>query len=152
METKKGFFGNIKDWVRKANQNQPAVWIQDSGISVVDGAFDGDKANEAAPNDKHIEESSKKPTTKRKSCGKKNADGPSLSSGLDELWIAAKESKGKKNLKESQVWVDDELYRKIEMLNLKSGKPVPTKHIVNAILQMFIDENNVVIAKRLKGK
>lgn len=66
--------------------------------------------------------------------------------GLNSLWEAAKTSKAKKS-KESQVWIDDELYRKIEMLNLKNGKPVPTKHIVNAILQIYLNEHKTEISK-----
>lgn len=58
----------------------------------------------------------------------------------DKLWKAAAASKEKKP-KEKQVWLDENLYRKIEMLNLKNGKKVPTKHVVNAIIKMFLDEN-----------
>lgn len=48
---------------------------------------------------------------------------------------------------QTQVWLDSELYRKIEMFNLKCGKPVPIKHVINAILQMFLDEHKAEIAK-----
>ena len=91
-----------------------------------------------------------KPTTKHQERSRKAANKSPSPSGLDGLWSAAKASKAKKNLKESQVWVDDELYRKIELLNLKSGKPVPTKHIVNAILRMFMDEHKTEIQKAAK--
>ncbi|WP_223929348.1 hypothetical protein [Prevotella lacticifex] len=43
----------------------------------------------------------------------------------DILWRTAAASKAKKP-KETQVWLDNDLYRKIEMLNIKHGKPVPT--------------------------
>lgn len=137
---RKDFFGNIKDRVRKANHNQPAVWVQDSGTSI-DGVIEVDNTVEPASIDKPVVESSKKPTTKHQERSRKAANKSPSPSGLDGLWSAAKASKAKKNLKESQVWVDDELYRKIELLNLKGGKPVPTKHIVNAILRMFMDEH-----------
>lgn len=69
--------------------------------------------------------------------------------GLDSLWEIAKASKAKKP-KESQVWIDCELYRKIEMLNLKCGKPVPTKHVVNAILKLYLDGHKAEISKASK--
>ena len=71
--------------------------------------------------------------------------------GLDSLWETAKSSKSKKP-KESQVWIDGELYRKIEMLNIKHGKPVPTKHVVNAFLCMFIAEHKLEFSKTSRGK
>lgn len=70
---------------------------------------------------------------------------------VNGLWEAAK-AKRQKKPKESQVWIDSELYREIEMLNLKNGKPVPTKHLVNAILKMFLDANNAELAKTKKDK
>lgn len=72
-------------------------------------------------------------------------------SGLEDLWKIAKASKAKKDLKESQVWIDAGLYQKIGLLNLKTGKPVPTKHVVNAILQMFFDEHKGEITKVMKS-
>lgn len=69
--------------------------------------------------------------------------------GLNNLWEAAKTSKAKKP-KESQVWIDSELYREIEMLNLKNGKPVPTKHVVNAILKLYLNEHKAEISKASK--
>lgn len=75
----------------------------------------------------------------------------SEASGLEGLWNVAKVSKAKKDLKESQVWIDAGLYQKIGLLNLKRGKPVPTKHVVNAILQMFFDEHKVEITKVMKS-
>lgn len=68
---------------------------------------------------------------------------------LETLWDAARVSKTKK-LKEddqTQVWLDSELHRKIEMLNLKCGKPAPTKHVINAILTLFLDAHKSEIAK-----
>ncbi len=58
---------------------------------------------------------------------------------LSDLWHAASVTKAGK-FAESQVWIDKELYRQIEAFNLRCGKPVPTKHVVNAILKMFMDE------------
>lgn len=142
-------FRNIKEKVRKTNQSSTPVWMQNSEV-VVDGDIDVDKANEPSSIDSQVVESPKKPTTRRKASGRKNGEESSSSRGLDELWNAAKTSKSKKGLKESQVWVDDELYRKIELLNLKSGKPVPTKHIVNAILQLYLDEHKTEISKASK--
>jgi hypothetical protein len=51
---------------------------------------------------------------------------------------------------ESQVWIDKELYRHIEAFNLRCGKSVPTKHVVNAILRMFMDEHKTEIQKAVK--
>lgn len=68
---------------------------------------------------------------------------------LAGLWSAAAASKAKKP-KEAQVWLDNDLYRRIETINLKHGKPVPTKHLVNAILKMFLDEHKAEIAKSMK--
>lgn len=100
----------------------------------------------------------KKPSTKQKSeeAKQKAKVTPSSSSAdnskadkepsspvgsLEALWNAAKASKTKKLKEEdqTQVWLDSELYRKIEMFNLKCGKPVPIKHVVNAILTLFLD-------------
>lgn len=69
--------------------------------------------------------------------------------GLNSLWKAAKTSKAKKP-KESQVWIDSELYREIEILNLKNGKPVPTRHLVNAILQLYLNERKAEVSKAFK--
>lgn len=62
------------------------------------------------------------------------------SDSLSALWHAASASKAGK-FAESQVWIDRGLYHQIEAFNLKCGKPVPTKHVVNAILRMFMDEH-----------
>lgn len=101
------------------------------------------------------EDSTDKPEKKRTSKGstkKESAKGASKGStpsspagsenkenGLNSLWEAAKTSKAKKP-KESQVWIDSELYREIEILNLKNGKPAPTKHLVNAILKLYLEK------------
>lgn len=69
--------------------------------------------------------------------------------GFADLWSAAAASKAKKP-KESQVWLDNDLYRRIETINLKHGKPVPTKHLVNAMLKLFLDEHKAEIAKSMK--
>lgn len=69
--------------------------------------------------------------------------------GLSALWYAASASKAGK-FAESQVWIDKGLYRQIEAFNLKCGKPVQTKHVVNAILRIFMDEHKteIQIAKK----
>ncbi|MGN1253572.1 MAG: hypothetical protein ACI4T9_03215, partial [Prevotella sp.] len=64
------------------------------------------------------------------------SDEPNPSDSLSALWHAASASKAGK-FAESQVWIDKGLYRQIEAFNLRCGKPVPTKHVVNAILRMF---------------
>lgn len=51
----------------------------------------------------------------------------------DSLWQLADASKAR-SPKEKQVRIDESLYRKIEMLNIKHGKKVPTKYFVDAIL------------------
>ena len=71
------------------------------------------------------------------------------SESLSALWRAASASKAGK-FAESQVWIDKSLYRHIEAFNLKCGKPVPTKHVVNAILRMFMDEHKTEIQKAAK--
>lgn len=147
-EYKPGMLGNIKNLVRKANQNQAPAWMQNLEASV-ECDTDGDKANEPVSNDKQLEESYKKSTTRNKACGKKK-EKPSVSSGLDELWNATKESKTKKDLKESQVWINNELYRKVAKLNVGCGKPVPTKHVINAILQFYLDEHKTETQKAMK--
>lgn len=65
---------------------------------------------------------------------------------LSDLWHAASVTKAGK-FAESQVWIDKELYRQIEAFNLRCGKPVPTKHVVNAILKMFMDEYKTATQK-----
>ena len=64
---------------------------------------------------------------------------------LSALWYAASASKAGK-FAESQV-----LYRQIEAFNLRCGKPVPTKHVVNAILRIFMDEHKTEIQKAKKS-
>jgi hypothetical protein len=71
------------------------------------------------------------------------------SDSLSALWRAASASKAGK-FAESQVWIDKGLYHQIETFNLKCGKPVPTKHVVNAILRMFMDEHRTEIQKAVK--
>ena len=73
------------------------------------------------------------------------------SDSLSALWHAASASKAGK-FAESQVWIDKGLYLQIETFNLKCGKPVPTKHVVNAILKLFLDANKAEIAKTIKDK
>ena len=71
------------------------------------------------------------------------------SEGLSGLWHLASASKAGK-IAESQVWIDKGLYHQIEAFNLKCGKPVPTKHVVNAILRIFMDEHKTEIQKAVK--
>ena len=71
------------------------------------------------------------------------------SDNLSALWHAASASKAGK-FAESQVWINKELYRQIEAFNLKCGKPVPTKHLVNAILKLFLEENKSEMKKAVK--
>lgn len=68
---------------------------------------------------------------------------------LETLWDAARVSKAKK-LKEAdqtQVWIDSKLLRQIELLNVKCGKPAPTKHVINAILTLFLDGHKKELQK-----
>lgn len=71
------------------------------------------------------------------------------SDDLSVLWRAASASKAGK-FAASQVWIDKELYRQIEAFNLRCGKSVPTKHVINAILRMFIDGHKAEIQKTMK--
>ncbi len=89
--------------------------------------------------------------SKSKSVAKEPAasDEPNPSDSLSALWYAASASKAGK-FAESQVWIDKGLYRQIEAFNLKCGKPVPTKHVVNAILRIFMDEHKTEIQKAVK--
>lgn len=68
---------------------------------------------------------------------------------LDWLWDIAAASKTKALTKEkqTQVWIDTELYRKIEKFNLECGKPYPVKHIINAILKLYLDEHKAEMSK-----
>lgn len=74
----------------------------------------------------------------------------SPSTTLDDLWQAAAISKAKKP-KEKQVWIDADLCRQIELLNLKHGKPSSVKHIINGIVKMYVDEHKNEI-RNIAGK
>lgn len=93
-------------------------------------------------------ENGSKASSKPKGAGKtpEPSNGLISSEGLSALWHLASASKAGK-IAESQVWIDKGLYRQIEAFNLKCGKPVPTKHVVNAILRMFVDEHKAEIQK-----
>lgn len=186
---KPGELGDIKDLVRKANEQSGWPWERETDgaqpkVSKEDAsgktASTAKKPKDTAKNakgkrsgrskksstDTVVSKSSKKPSPKPKSensrpknkvppsnpsAGKSKSDkATSQTSGsLESLWNVAKASKAK-NLKkdeQTQVWLNSELYRKIEMLNLKCDKLVPTKHLVNAILQLFLDEHKSEIAK-----
>ena len=135
-----------------------------------------DKANAEVPkrstggtkddNGKRTQDSTKKDFSKAKTVPKENgskasskpkgagktpepSNGPISSEGLSALWHLASASKAGK-IAESQVWIDKGLYRQIEAFNLKCGKPVPTKHVINAILRMFMDEHKTEIQKAEK--
>ena len=96
-------------------------------------------------------ENGSKASSKPKGAGKipEPSNGPIPSEGLSALWHLASASKAGK-IAESQVWIDKGLYRQIEAFNLRCGKPVPTKHVVNAILRMFMDEHKTEIQKAEK--
>lgn len=75
------------------------------------------------------------------------ADDSNFQTGsLEQLWQTAAASKAKKP-KEKQVWLDANICNKIEMFNLKRGKPVPVKHLFNAILKLFLEEHKAEIAR-----
>ena len=112
-------------------------------------------------NGKRTQDSTKKAFSKAKTVPKENgskasskpkgepSNVPIPSEGLSALWHLALASKAGK-FAESQVWIDKGLYHQIEAFNLKCGKPVPTKHVVNAILRMFMDEHKTEIQKAVK--
>ena len=117
-------------------------------------------------NGKRTQDSTKKAFSKAKTVPKENgskasskpkgavktpepSNVPIPSEGLSALWHLALASKAGK-FAESQVWIDKGLYHQIEAFNLKCGKPVPTKHVINAILRMFMDEHKTEIQKAEK--
>lgn len=132
-EPKKPKFG-IEDEAREAN---------DFPSQDVAKAIPKAKAVPKAANGK----TSSKPKSAAKVSAASGVSNPSDS--LSALWHAASASKAGK-FAESQVWIDKDLYRQIEAFNLKCGKPVPTKHVVNAILRMFMDEHKTEIQKAVK--
>lgn len=67
-------------------------------------------------------------------------------STLEQLWQTAAASKAKKP-KEKQVWLDADLCNKVEMLNLKCGKPVPVKHLFSAIVKIYLDGHKAETSK-----
>lgn len=146
-EYKPGMLGKIKDLVRKANEQgngkKGSATAQSDNTKrrakkqKSDGNNPKDKVPRCASSEGIVRAG--KPTT-------------SAVDSLDVLWSAAKTSKAKELKKEdqTQVWIDSKLYHKIEMLNLNCGKPVPTKHIVNAILQLYLDEHKTEILKASK--
>ena len=76
---------------------------------------------------------------------------PVQSNGLDNLWSVATALKGKE-FPEKQVWLSKDLCLQIENLNLICGKPAPFKHVVNAILKLFLDEHKTEITKVIKSR
>lgn len=160
MDYKPGMFGTIKELQQKARQNaretrfhdQDAV-IPELSLNTTESKEEGKKKEapvKAPATKRQKNREAKMDTNRQKDASIREtspANKPSLSNGIEDLWSAAKASKANKKLKESQVWIDESLYRQIEMLNIKSGKPVPTKHVVNAILKLYLDEHKTEIAK-----
>lgn len=125
----------------QAEPKKPKFGIEDEAKEAND--FPSQDVAKAIPKAKAVPKAANvKVPSKPKSAAKASAasDEPNPSDSLSALWRAASASKAGK-FPESQVWIDKGLYRQIEAFNLKCGKPVPTKHVVNAILRMFMDEH-----------
>lgn len=125
----------------KAESEVPKFGIEDEAREAND--FPSQDVAKAIPKAKAVPKAANvKVPSKPKSAAKASAasDEPNPSDSLSALWCAASASKAGK-FAESQVWIDKGLYHQIETFNLKCGKPVPTKHVVNAILRMFMDEH-----------
>lgn len=167
-------------WVRKVNDSRLTASNEDASVKAEEptnksastaksskGESRGCSKNNSttAPSDNTKRRSTKpksessKPNGKVPQCDssadkvKADKHTTSAAESLETLWNSAKASKAKglKNEDQTQVWIDSKLYHKIEMLNLKCGKPVPTKHIVNAILQMFLDDHKTEIKNAMKS-
>lgn len=125
----------------KAESEVPKFGIEDEAKEAND--FPSQDVAKAIPKAKAVPKAANvKVPSKPRSAAKASAasDVSNPSESLSDLWRAASASKAGK-FAESQVWIDKGLYRQIEAFNLKCGKPVPTKHVVNAILRMFMDEH-----------
>lgn len=136
----------------KAESEVPKFGIEDEARDAND--FPSQDVAKAIPKAKTVPKAvNVKVPSKPKSAAKVSAasDEPNPSDSLSALWRAASASKAGK-FAESQVWIDKGLYHQIETFNLKCGKPVPTKHVVNAILKLFLDANKAEIAKTIKDK
>lgn len=130
-------------WSEKdqAESEVPKFGIEDEAKEAND--FPSQDVAKAIPKAKAVPKAangktSSKPKSAAKAPAASGVSNPSDS--LSALWHATLASKAGK-FAESQVWIDKGLYRQIEAFNLKCGKPVPTKHVVNAILRMFMDEH-----------
>lgn len=131
----------------KAESEMPKFGIEDEAKEAND--FPSQDVAKAIPKAKAVPKAANvKVPSKPRSAAKASAasDDPNPSDSLSALWHAASASKAGK-FAESQVWIDKGLYLQIETFNLKCGKPVPTKHVVNAILKSFIDEHKEGISK-----
>lgn len=75
--------------------------------------------------------------------------------GENTLWmdfiLLAEESRKEKKKAEAQVWIDEDLKSKIEMLKC-AGIRLPIKHILNGMLRAFFKANNKEADKLLKKK
>ena len=125
----------------KAESEMPKFGIEDEAKEAND--FPSQDVAKAIPKAKAVPKAANvkvpsKPKSAAKAPAASGVSNPSDS--LSALWHAASASKAGK-FAESQVWIDKGLYHQIEAFNLKCGKPVPTKHVVNAILRMFMDEH-----------
>ena len=151
---KKLNFGDIHELLRQANEapasEVPKFGIEDEAKEAND--FPSQDVAKAIPKAKAVPKAANgKTSSKPKSAAKVSAASgvSNPSDSLSALWHAASASKAGK-FAESQVWIDRGLYHQIEAFNLKCGKPVPTKHVVNAILRMFMDEHKTEIQKAVK--
>lgn len=134
----------------KAESEVPKFGIEDEAKEAND--FPSQDVAKAIPKAKAVPKAANgKTSSKPKSAAKVSAASgvSNPSDSLSALWHAASASKAGK-FAESQVWIDRGLYHQIEAFNLKCGKPVPTKHVVNAILRMFMDEHKTEIQKAVK--
>ena len=162
---KKLNFGDIHELLRQANEAPAPSWYKSAEESksevpkfgIEDEAkeandFPSQDVAKAIPKAKAVPKAANgKTSSKPKSAAKVSAASgvSNPSDSLSALWHAASASKAGK-FAESQVWIDRGLYHQIEAFNLKCGKPVPTKHVVNAILRMFMDEHKTEIQKAVK--
>ena len=153
---KKLNFGDIHELLRQANEAPAPSWYKSAEESKPKAKeandFPSQDVAKAIPKAKAVPKAANvKVPSKPRSAAKAPAasDVSNLSDSLSALWHAASASKAGK-FAESQVWIDKGLYHQIEAFNLKCGKPVPTKHVINAILRMFMDEHKTEIQKAEK--
>lgn len=163
MDYKPGMFGSIKELLQKANRISREGRLQNQDVALPEVPLKAVESKEESDSRKKVEKpvmasaatKQKRKKSKTEKIHQKDvsvkesspANSPSQPCGIEGLLDAAKASKAKKNLKEAQVWIDEGLYRQIEMFNLKCGKPVPLKHVVNAILRLYLEEHKTEMAK-----